>query len=115
MAMNESAIWGIHGGRTGDADTLFLKHNTVALGWTTVGDLSKPKGNRDAFKSAVASTYQDKTPMQVANNAGQLFRFVHEMLVELLLAHYDQLDSRYKGLIPLKRVYVPEPLEESEG
>lgn len=34
-------------------------------------------------------------------------------VVDLVLAHYDQLDSRYKGLIPLKRVYVPEPLDDS--
>ena len=36
-------------------------------------------------------------------------------LVALVLSHYDQFDSRYKGLLPLKRVYVPEPIEESEG
>ena len=29
-------------------------------------------------------------------------------LVDLVFAHYDQFDSRYKGLLPLKRVYVPE-------
>lgn len=33
-------------------------------------------------------------------------------LVDLILRHYEQFDSRYKGLIPLKRVYVPEALEE---
>jgi restriction system protein len=33
-------------------------------------------------------------------------------LVDLVLLHYDELDSRYKGLIPLKRVYVPEALDE---
>lgn len=34
-------------------------------------------------------------------------------LVELVLQHYDQFDSRYQGLLPLKRVYVPEPIEET--
>ncbi len=33
-------------------------------------------------------------------------------LVDLILRHYEQFDSRYKGLIPLKRVYVPEAIEE---
>ena len=37
-----------------------------------------------------------------------------DVLVDLVLQHYDQFDSRYKGLIPLKRVYVPEPIDESE-
>jgi restriction system protein len=35
-------------------------------------------------------------------------------LVELVLQHYDEFDSRYKGLLPLKRVYIPETLEEQE-
>ena len=35
-------------------------------------------------------------------------------LVDLVLQHYEQFDSRYKGLLPLKRVYVPEVLEEPE-
>lgn len=35
-------------------------------------------------------------------------------LVELVLQHYEQFDSRYKGLLPLKRVYVPEVLESEE-
>lgn len=33
-------------------------------------------------------------------------------LVALVLQHYEQFDSRYKGLLPLRRVYVPEALEE---
>lgn len=32
-----------------------------------------------------------------------------DALVELVLAHYETFDSRYKGLLPLKRVYVPDP------
>ncbi len=35
-----------------------------------------------------------------------------EELVALILQHYEQFDSSYKGLLPLKRVYVPEPLPE---
>ncbi len=35
-------------------------------------------------------------------------------LVDLVSQHYDQFDSRYKGLIPLKRVYVPGPIDEGE-
>ena len=37
-----------------------------------------------------------------------------EELVVLVLQHYEQFDSRYKGLLPLKRVYVPEAIEEAE-
>ncbi len=35
-----------------------------------------------------------------------------EDLVNLTLAHYEDLDARYKGLLPLKRVYVPEPIND---
>lgn len=34
-----------------------------------------------------------------------------EELVGLVLDHYEQFDSRYKGLLPLRRVYVPEAVE----
>jgi len=36
-------------------------------------------------------------------------------LVELILNHYDQLDSRYKALIPLKKVYIPQALDEEQA
>jgi restriction system protein len=35
-------------------------------------------------------------------------------LVDLILEYYEKFDSRYKGLLPLKRVFVPQPLEEEE-
>ncbi len=75
----EATMWGIHAGRTGDANILFLKKNCVAIGWHHVGDLSKLNSDRDAFKAIVATTYPEKKVGAIANNAGQLFRFVHEM------------------------------------
>jgi len=72
-------IWGIHAGKTGDADSLFLKKNCIALGWAKMGDLSILKPDRDAFKSRVVKAYPDAKPGVIPNNAGQLFRFVHEM------------------------------------
>jgi restriction system protein len=38
-----------------------------------------------------------------------------EEVVRLVLQHYEDLDSRYKGLIPLKRVYVPQAIEDDSG
>lgn len=37
-----------------------------------------------------------------------------EELVELIFQHYDSFDSRYKGLLPLRHVYVPEVIETDE-
>jgi len=57
--MNEKTIWGIHAGKTGDANTLFLEKNLVAVGWAKVGDLSKIPATREAFKKKVQNTYPD--------------------------------------------------------
>jgi restriction system protein len=37
-----------------------------------------------------------------------------EELVKLIFQHYEEFDSRYKGALPLKRIYVPEAMEDSE-
>jgi len=55
MNEKELQVWGIHGGRTGDADSLFLKKNVVAIGWHAVGDLSKLRADREAFMLEAAS------------------------------------------------------------
>lgn len=39
MKENDTTLWGIHGGKTGEADALFLRGNVIALGWSKVGDL----------------------------------------------------------------------------
>lgn len=80
MAESTNGVfWGMHAGRTGEAEDQFLKGNSVALGWHQMGDLSTIGADRDAFKQRIASAYPAKTKLGVANNAGQLFRFVHEM------------------------------------
>lgn len=34
--------------------------------------------------------------------------------IDLIMTHYQTLDPRYKGILPLKRVYIPEALPEQE-
>lgn len=79
MSENEKTVWGIHGGRTGDADNLFLRRNFIALGWSKLGDLSKIKPDRESFKAKVEECYPEKKPGAIPNNAGQLYRFIHEL------------------------------------
>ena len=45
-----ATLWGIHGGKTGDADNIFLKKNQVALGWDKMGDLGGLKDNQGRFQ-----------------------------------------------------------------
>ena len=75
----ERTIWGIHAGKTGDADTQFKKDNCIAIGWEEMGDLSKLSVDRGAFKAKVREVYPAIKDGAVANYAGHLFRFVHEM------------------------------------
>jgi restriction system protein len=74
-------LWGIHAGKTGDADKLFLTRSVIALGWVAVGDLSKLSADREAFKARVKECYPDRPEGYIRNAAGQLFRFVHEAKV----------------------------------
>ena len=92
--MADVTLWGIHGGRTGDADSLFLKKGFVAVGWAKLGDLSKLAPTRDAFKDAVAKAWPTKKPGAIPNNAGQLFRFVHEMKPGDLIAYPSKADRQ---------------------
>jgi len=49
-----------------------------------------------------------------ARGKGNLRLIDGEELIGLILQYYDQFDSHYKGLLPLKRIYIPQILEESE-
>jgi restriction system protein len=75
----DATVWGIHAGKTGDADSLFLKHGCVAIGWPKMGDLSQLKAEREAFKTRVADVYPESKPGAIPTNGGQMFRFLHEM------------------------------------
>lgn len=83
-------LWGIHAGKTGDANALFLKKKVIALGWHDMGDLSALPATREAFKQRYTTVYPAAAkakPGQVPNSAGQLFRFVHEMQVHDLVVY----------------------------
>ena len=94
MTDNEKTLWGIHAGRTGDADTLFLKKNVIALGWHEVGNLSEIPPNREAFKTKIRDSYPDKKPGAIPVEAGQLFRFVHEMRIGDYIAYPSKYDRQ---------------------
>ncbi|MCX6347935.1 MAG: restriction endonuclease [Candidatus Aureabacteria bacterium] len=74
----DKTLWGIHGGKTGDADNLFLKHGVIALGWTEMGNMSKLAADREAFKAKLLEIRPDRKERYYWISAGQCFRFVHE-------------------------------------
>jgi restriction system protein len=103
MKEPETKLWGIHAGHTGDADSLFLHKHVIALGWNQVEDLSKLKADREDFKAAVERAYPEKTGGVIPNNAGQLFRFVHEMKAGDLVLYPSKQDR----LVHVARVEGP--------
>jgi restriction system protein len=84
---HEQTLWGIHAGRTGDADSLFTKQNVIALGWAQLKDLSKLPPTREAFKKYYSEGYPDASGGTIPTSAGQLFRFVNEMKSGDLVAY----------------------------
>jgi len=53
-----------------------------------------------------------KQAVDFAFSKGNLHLIDGDELVDVIFAHYEELDPRYQGTIPLKRVYVPEPVSE---
>lgn len=91
---DERAIWGIHAGKTGDADLLFRQKNRIGLGWAEMGDLSRIPAEREAFKNKVAQVYPEMNPGAKINSASQLFRFVHEMKIGDLVCYPSKADRQ---------------------
>ena len=77
MADDEKRIWGIH---TKD-DNMFLQKDVIAIGWKDMGDLSKIGATREDFKERYLEVYPDAKKGSVANGAGMLYRFAHEVQV----------------------------------
>lgn len=79
--MAEKAIWGVHGGRHGIADGLFLQGNVIAIGWSPMGDVSGIASDRASFRTAAEKAFPGRSPAQIGALFGQIYRFVHELNV----------------------------------
>lgn len=75
--------WGIHAGKTGDADSLFLNsnHPCIAIGWDAMGDLSGIADDREAFKKRLVEVYPDTKAGAINTVAGMPYRFCYEMKI----------------------------------
>ncbi len=106
--MKETNIWGIHAGKSGNADELFLRQNRIGLGWSKVGDLTALPVTRDAYKERVVQAYPNMAEGAIPGSGGQLFRFMHEMKNGDLVAYPCKRDRRiYLGRVEGGYVYDP--------
>ncbi len=62
MSVDKTFLWCVRAGEAGQADSVFLKKNYLAIGWEEVGDLRKIPASREAFKAKVAETYLMGSP-----------------------------------------------------
>lgn len=107
---SKATLWGIHGGHTGEADSIFLKKNQVALGWDQMGNLKLLESNREAFKENLIEVYPDRKPGYYPTAAGLLFRFVHEMKDGDLIIYPSKKDkSIHIGEIAGPYQYIEKP------
>jgi len=107
-ASGEKRVWGIH---TMD-DNLFLNSDIIAIGWRDMGDLKLIEGNRDAFKEQYNIVYPDAKKGAVANGAGMLYRFVHEVQAGDYVVFPSKIDRQINiGTVESDYIYNPEATE----
>ncbi|WP_298425319.1 restriction endonuclease [Rhodoblastus sp.] len=75
-------VWAVRAGGESEADPLFIEHGQIALSFRDANeDLSALPAQRAAFKDVFARTSGETKPGAIPVQAGQLFRFVHEMKI----------------------------------
>lgn len=110
MSESERTVWGVHGGKTGDANSLFRTHNVIALGWHRIGDLTDLPADREPFKQRMREAFPQMKEGAVPVNAGQLFRFIHEAAIGDVVVHPRKHDRQVcLGRITGEYQHRPDP------
>jgi MoxR-like ATPase len=75
-------VWVIRAGGKGEREAVALAEGVSLIGWERLGDLSA-KPDRDWLKAKVAEQYSEHnfTKKSIESQAGQVWRFVHEVAV----------------------------------
>ena len=79
--MEEQRIWAVRAGNNGQMDQVFLDLNQLAMSFPEVSDVSLLPASRGALKAAFAESAIGMRPESIPAQAGQLFRFIHEMRI----------------------------------
>jgi restriction system protein len=99
--MKEPAVWGLHINHVRGDTPIDLGY--IAIGWHELGDVSKIKATRQAFKEAYLAAIPGSKPGTIPVSAGQIFRFVHEMQIGDIVVY----PSRHDRLVNIGRVTGP--------
>ena len=107
--MAEKTTWGIHGGRHGVADGLFLQRNVIALGWGPMGDVSGLSPDRATFRTAAEKAFPGRSPAQISISFGQIYRFVHELNIGDVVVYPSKIDRQiHIGAVTGKYQFRPD-------
>ena len=88
-----------------------VKSAEASVGEPAVSALYGKVGEKE-FGLLVTLGSFTKQAVDFAFSKGNLRLIDGDELVDLIFQHYEELDPRYQGMIPLKRVYVPEAVSE---
>jgi restriction system protein len=101
-------VWGIHAGHGGEADSFFLKHNLIAVGWPEVGDLGKLKADQDSFKKRLQEVLPTAKAGAIRNWAGILWRFTYEMKKGDVVVYPSKIDRQvHIGIVAGPYLFEP--------
>jgi restriction system protein len=104
----EPSIWAMRAGKHSELDSLFLRRNTLAIGWATLGDLALLDCSPRAFEQRMAVCYPRKSAPAVGTTARQLYRFVCEMRENDIVIYPSKLDRLlYIGRVSGPYCYDP--------
>ncbi|MDB5571760.1 MAG: Restriction system protein [Hyphomicrobiales bacterium] len=108
--MEAVRVWAIRAGSAGQADAIFLEHGQLALSSQEVGgDVSLLSPSRGAFKDAFIRGAPDARASSAPAQAGQLYRFVHEMRIGARVLYPRKIDRTvHWGEIVGPYLYEPE-------
>ena len=79
--MEPQRIWAVRAGSQPEIDHVFLERNQLAMNFPQVMDASLLPASRGALKDAFANAPMPAKPESIPAQAGQLFRFMHEMRI----------------------------------
>lgn len=93
-------------------DNLFLHQDVIAIAWKDMGDLKLIHADRDAFKEKYTEVYPDANKGSIANGAGMLYRFTHEVGIGDYVVFPSKIDRQINiGVVEGGYEYHPEASE----
>ena len=74
----------IRAGREGRYEQLALDQDVCLIGWSELGEIPHD-ASRDDLKARIAEVYGEASAASLASQAGQVYRFVHDLAIDDLV------------------------------